>query len=82
MGALMTYAAMCSRSPSCCRGSKWRDQHGQRGRGRYALDVVVNDAALVEELDAREEGAEPLLGVLLGYLDSDEPGMIRPTDRK
>ena len=53
-----------------------------RSDRRYALDVVVNDAALVEELDAREEGAEPLLGVLLGYLDSDEPGMIRPTDRK
>ena len=53
-----------------------------RSGRRYALDVVVNDAALVEELDAREEGAEPLLGVLLGYLDSDEPGMVRPTDRK
>ena len=79
----MTYVAMWSRSPRCCRG-RTNGATGKVNRAgrRYALDVVVNDAALVEELDAGEEGAEPLLGVLFGHLDSDEPGMIRPTDRK
>ena len=73
----------CARAPPVVVG----EANGATGKvnrsgRRYALDVVVNDAALVEELDAREEGAEPLLGVLFGHLDSDEPGMIRPTDRK
>ena len=73
----------CARAPPVVVGeANGATREVNRVGGRYALDVVVNDAALVEELDAREEGAEPLLGVLLGYLDSDEPGMIRPTDRK
>ena len=78
----MTYAAMCSRSPVVVGEANGATGEVNGAGKRYALDVVVNDAALVEELDAGEEGAEPLLGVLLGYLDGDEPGMIRPTDRK
>lgn len=42
------------------------------------LDIVVNDAVFVEELDAREKGAEPFLRVRLGHLHGDEPGMVCP----
>ena len=47
-------------------------------RMRHLLDVVVHDTALVEELDPREEGAEPFLRVRLGDFDCNEAGMICP----
>ena len=49
-----------------------------RSGRRYALDVVVNDAALVEELDAGEEGAEPLFGMMFGDFDGDQTGVVGP----
>ncbi len=57
-----------------------RENKGCHKKREDALDVVVDDAVLVEEVDTREEGAEPALRVRLCDLDGDEPGVISPED--
>ena len=42
------------------------------------LDVVVHDAAGVQEVDPARERAEPCAGLALADLDGDEPREVRP----
>ena len=49
---------------------------------RDILDVVVDDAALVEELDTGQKRTEPFLGMRLRHFNSDEPRMVCPVDMK
>ncbi len=66
------------------RGTPWdnKPRHsGYKGK-KNVLDVIMDDAALVEEFDTGEEGAEPFLGVRLRHLNSDEPRMVRPVHMK
>ena len=54
---------------------------GHKGE-RDILDVVVDDAALVEELNTGEERTEPFFGMRLRHFNSDEPRMVRPVEMK